>query len=516
MALSPDQPVRLPLFNPLETRTSLLPLEKDCRLYNAFAEENPIDQSYWIYKRAGLSEAMYSLGAGAGLGLYTDPSTGNVWMVSGNRVYSIVPGGAPSQPLSSVPLDTTSPYRFEMIAYNPAATYQYGPVFHNASSRTFYYITQITTSTGVDPQLNAVAIPTGTNTGSGKLVPGIVYLNGMLYVMDINGVIYGTNQPDDPTDSSWSFAGPPPTPGSTLNYVFASSNADLGVAIAKQLNYVVAIKQYTTQVWYDAGNQPPGSPLAEVLDVQIPFGCLVGESVQEIDSLLFWISSNKTISPQIIQLANLVPTIVSTPSVDRILDNITWQNPHLDVRSWIFKHGGHRFYGLTLLVNNLTLVYDIDQKAWYFWTDVDGNFWPIVEMAYQPPGGGVEGKHIVQHNSNGNIYQLDGDYNFPNDHGDIVPVDIYTPNFDAGIDRVKHLNLMRFNADQQDGSELLARYSDDDYQSWSNFRAVDLSQERPFLDQEGSFYRRAYHLRHQKSTALRIKTVDMQLDIGTL
>ena len=182
----------------------------------------------------------------------------------------------------------------------------------------------------------------------------------------------------------------------------------------------------------------------------------------------------------------------------------------------MLKHSGHRFYGLTLVANNITLVHDIDQRAWYIWTDKDGNCWPVAGMAYLAPSNGVEGMHVVQHLTNGNIYQLDGDYTFPNDYGNVVPVDLYTPNFDAGIDRRKHLNLLRFNADVVKGSTLQVRYSDDDYQSWSNFREVDLGRERPFLDRNGTFYRRAYHIRHKRNTTLRIKSVDLQLDVGTL
>jgi hypothetical protein len=281
------------------------------------------------------------------------------------------------------------------------------------------------------------------------------------------------------------------------------------------LNYLIAIKQNSAQVFYDAGNSP-GSPLGAVPDAQMPFGCLCGSSLQQIDNTLFWVTSNETISPQVVRVDNLVPLIVSTPSVDRILDNMMWMNPNKDVRSWVLKHAGHRFYGLTLVHNNITLVYDIDQRAWYIWTDSVGNYWPVAAMAYIPPFQGAMGKHIVQHMNDGNVYHLDGDYAFPNDYGTLFPVDLYTPNFDGGVDRRKHLNLLRFNADVVRGSALQVRYSDDDYMSWSQFREVDLSRERPFLDRNGTFYRRAYHFRHKRNTTLRIKSVDLQLDVGTL
>jgi hypothetical protein len=45
---------------------------------------------------------------------------------------------------------------------------------------------------------------------------------------------------------------------------------------------------------------------------------------------------------------------------------------------------------------------------------------------------------------------------------------------------------------------------------------VDLGAKRPILNQCGTFYKRAWHFRHQAATRLRLTSVDLQLDIGTL
>src|SRR6185369_2211075 len=74
------------------------------------------------------------------------------------------------------------------------------------------------------------------------------------------------------------------------------------------------------------------------------------------------------------------------------------------------------------------------------------------------------------------------------------------------------------SADQTPGSILNVRSNDNNYApgEWSNFRNVDLSQKRPYIDNEGSFYRRAYHLRHLCNTAFRIKSGSLLLGVGTL
>lgn len=489
-AKSLNTPMRLPLYTALETRTSLAPFVKDSRLYNGYAEFNATDNSYWVYKRVGLGSPVFTA-SGTGLGLYTEAATETLFAIFGTTLYFAAPPTSPFQPLGTV----TGGAAYEWVSVG-TGTNRFAVLGNGLNA---YYVRQAS----LHPPFWVLAPITDPNFPI-PFAPGWCYLDGFLYVMDTNGNIFGSSNQNDPT--TWS----------ALNQIPASSNADLGVALAKQLNYVIAFKQYTTQVFYDEGNPPPGSPLGSVPDAQSPLGCLAATSVQEIDNSLLWLTSNETISPQVVQMDSLVPRIVSTPSVERILDNVTWNTANADIRSWVLKHAGHRFYGLTLVANNVTLIYDLDQKGWYFWTDALGNFWPIIAMAYQSPGAGDEGVHLGQHISNGAIYPIDGDYAFPSDNGILFPVDIYAPEFDAGVDRRKMVNMLRINADQTNGSKLQVRYSDDDYQSWSNFRTIDLSKERPTLPSGGTFRKRSYHFRHQCNTTLRLRTVDLQLDVGVL
>ncbi len=340
-----------------------------------------------------------------------------------------------------------------------------------------------------------------------SLVPGVVNLDGTVYVMDVNGNIYGSAI-DDAT--IWD----------PLNVIAADATSDQGVALARQLNYVIAFKQSTTQVFFDNQNPAPGSPLSPVPDSQIPLGCFAPYSVKGIDNSLFWVSSNETVSPQVVQMDNLIPKIVSTPSIERLLEKaeVSSQFGGSGITAWVLKLAGHRFYGMLIANLNLCLVYDIDQQSWFVWTDAVGNAWPVVGTSYQGSlGVGIAGPHLVQ-TSTGQLLNIDKATVYPNDNGVLFPVDIYTPNFDGGVDKSKTLYLLHFNADQTPGSVLNARYNDNDYapREWSNFRNIDLSQERPFIDEEGSFYRRAYHFRHLCNTALRIKSGDLLLGLGVL
>lgn len=495
MARRIELPDRWPLYSPLGTRTGDVPLDKDARLINGFVEFDPTDKQYWIYKRPGLSpNPNFVFTDGGAGGIYQSPrlsSISSLFSVTG----SVLRQG--TNVLDSF-IDTSpvlgQPYLFETIASSPLSIVMMTP------------FSQFLISGSTVTKINS-AIPATQPINLPNLVAGMAYLDGTLYVMDPLGNIWGSNINDA---STWN----------PLNVIQADSNSDAGIAIAKQLNYVIAFKQNSTQVFFDNQNPAPGSPLSPVPDSQIPLGCCAPYSVQQIDNSLLWLSSNSTVSPQVVQMDNLIPKIVSTPSVERILDNVVVDNEFGGggVSSWVFKHAGHRFYGLALTNLNITLVYDMDQQAWYVWTDTFGNSWPIFSLSYS--GGvntGISGPHLAQL-ANGQIMNIDSADIYPNDNGVLFPVDIYTANFDAGVDKEKVLNLLHFNADLTAGSILNARYNDNDYDParWSNFRRIDLSQERPFIDEEGSFYRRAYHFRHMCNTPLRIKSGDLLLGLGVL
>jgi len=509
-AQTTQAPKRWPLVASLQTRDASVPIKWGARMVNAFGEADPEDKSYWAYKRPGMNPnpAGSAATASIGLGSYCYIAASGAFQllsVFGTTLYSTTLNSLTTgfQTVAVATVDGTAPYFFETI---------------NSSQQTIVlgngikaYILSVFTNTFV--QITDANFPI-------NFVPGWVYLDGFLYIMDTQGKIWGTAGQNNA--AVWS----------GTNLILASSNADAGVCLLKQLNYVVALKQWTSQVFYDAGNAT-GSPLGVVPDSQLPLGCFIGSSGQIIDNTLLWLTTNQTVAPQVVQMDNLTPHIVSTPSVERLLSHATFSagnsinelvNP--GIITWVLKLGGHRFYGLTIVVLNITLVYDIDQKLWYLWTDVNGNYWPIADITYIPPyqlntppftHPYNPGLHIAQHLSNGNLYPLDSADTYPTDYGNIVPVDIYTSNIDFGIIRRKMLRTLYFDGDKTSGSIIKVRFSDNDYQTWSNFRDVDLSLKKPRIGPCGTFdHRRAYHIRHQRATSFRLRDMDMQMDIGTL
>ena len=187
---------------------------------------------------------------------------------------------------------------------------------------------------------------------------GVAYLDGTFYVLAPNGTIYNSLAAgDDPTD--W------PADG----FISAEFESDQGVFIAKCLNNVVVLGQWTTQLFWDAANAT-GSPLLPVQNGVILIGCASANSVAQTESTIIWMAQRKA-QGSTAHLGRFIAILVgtsyeelSTPDVSRVLDADDLTN----VRSCVMEMSGHTWYVLALGTTGITLVFDLKTKGWFVWT----------------------------------------------------------------------------------------------------------------------------------------------------
>lgn len=298
--------------------------------------------------------------------------------------------GLSGQPTSPTVSSITSASNIATVTTSAAHNYITGknitisgatPIVYNGpvaimvlSSTTFSYVlpgipaTPISPATGIiiagDPALitgasftytvaNAPATPaTGTITATGgrNTVPGIGYLNGPFYVMDINAVIYNS-KPDRPAE--WD----------ALDYTIANNIPGAGVALGRSADFLIAFKEWSTEPYYDAKNAV-GSPLSPYESGRSLIGCANGWSMAQSDGRLFWIAQVKEQGRSVYTMNGIQQAKISSPDVDRILNAATLTT----VYAYGLKLDGHALYVLTLATAGLTLVYDMSSQHWYLWT----------------------------------------------------------------------------------------------------------------------------------------------------
>lgn len=482
-----ESPLKFPLVANVQNRDAPLYANqylphRDARLVNAYAEKDTQTGDWWVQKRPGLRAApdIPTLANTAG-GIYYWRNA--IYEVFGSNLYK---NGALLSALAG-----SGPYYWEEIQSATPLL-----VLDNGSSMYYTDGTTVTLVTDVD-----LISPR---------VPGPKYLDGTLYVANAAGTIQGSNI-NDP--ANWS----------ALNIISANSTSGRIVALAKQLSYICALKEFSCEFFYNAGNAT-GSPLGRVSGALLPYGCTTfgGGAVADMDGILLFPTQNRNGDRRVARLDNLALSLISLPSIDRLMNGEEFSNVF---NAFAMRIAGHRFYVLKPQSLQASIVYDLDQNLWYEWQSTATTPWIIdyvttvtATIATLDVQGLILGQSTLA-GGNGVTYAIEPDYQVPNDMGTLTSVDIYTPNFDAGIfPRQKHLPIVYFEADQTPGSILEVRYNDNDFKpdKWTNFREVDLDQELPLLDDEGSFYRRAYNLRHRRNTPFRIKNMWLQMALGTL
>ena len=464
-----DLPKRLPLIVEAENRGSSVAY--DSRLVNCYAEKRR-DGEYWLFQRPGLLEQSRPPAANAtGRGVFF--WRGNFYSIFGDKLYK--DGAAVSGTVDT----TAGVYRFDScLGATPKLQLGNGVFAYNYDSG------------GGLVLVNDAQFPA-------SFVKGWAYLDGTSYVMTPSAHLLGSDIND-------------PVNWDPLNDILAQIEPDQGKALNKQLVYVVAFKEWTTEFFYDAGNAT-GSPLGRVDGAKVDWGGLSADSVREIGGALLWLGRARNGPPEVIYCEKLKAEAVSTKPIERLLEKADLTT----VFSWTIKLDGHRFYVLTIKNENLTLAFDLEQRgdhAWSQWTDANGNYVPIVDSCANDSL-----QTLVQHESNGRVYLMGNEY--ATDDGDLIQVDIYTPNFDGGTRRRKYMPLLEMICDQQPGSAMSVRVNDHDFdpKKWSGWRMLDLSRKRPYITDCGTFVRRVHNFRHRRPVRMpRIQAVEMQLALGTL
>lgn len=326
-------------------------------------------------------------------------------------------------------------------------------------------------------------------------VPGIVLLDGTYYVLNFLGSINGSAINDV---TSWD----------ALNFVNIDRGLGFPVALFRHLNYVVAFCDYGVQFFYDAGNPSPGSPLLPSGNTLTTVGCVNATSIQSINQLTIFLSKNAQFGRSVSAISGLSLVTLSNPIIDRILNSSTCALIH----SMAFKTAGHSFYIITLDDLNLTLALDLTTGDWAQWSSsTDGLTDTKLNAAFCVRGSIVPSNpdYIISI-TGGYVCTIDPSYYY-----DIVsnPIRVLgrTANLEHNTLDRKFLPSVNLVGDTVTTFVQLS-YSDNDYQTYSSQRAIDMSTIRKLLRRLGSFRRRSFQWLHVDNTPLRLEALEIPDD----
>jgi hypothetical protein len=414
---------------------------------------------------------------------------------------------------------------------------------------------------------NPTTITTGTLVSNFPeiTVKGIVYLDGTYYVMTPLGSIYGSEIND-------------PLTWTALNVIQSQGEPDDGVCLARQLNLIVSFGAYSTEFFYNAANPPPGSPLLPYESAFIEVGCAVAESVAQTDNSIYFMGVSKQKGRGLYRFVGTAPEYLSNPFIDRLFNadsligvssfcvriaghlfyviylpdseiTLVYDDTSKQWATWTISELSATQVPTALSWSNglvtgtktdhgfsdgdLVIVAGVTPSGYngtYTINVIDANIYTY-DLASNPGTVTVFGTianyvqsplsiasytsgnnlDIVQDSTTGFVYLLD-DSTYE-DNSNPIEVLIRTFKFDGGSNKKKFTSQLEIIGDKVAGNAYV-RYTNDDYQTWSKYRPVNLNAQRSLLNRLGQSRRRAYEIRHHANTPLRLEALEINTSEG--
>jgi stabilization protein len=296
-----------------------------------------------------------------------------------------------------------------------------------------------------------------------------------------------------------------PTAWTASSFLSAEMFPDNLVALARQVNYVVGFGSFSCEFFYDNEN-PSGSPLRRQDAVAIKMGLAARDSLAQTDRRLIFVGQTKTGDPGIWVFDALTPQQVSDEYINRILTAEGSSLPN--ATGWITKHKGHTLY--VLLLTSRVLVYDMDQKIWCGeWSITNAGAHAVLPFKYATEG--ANNTTMALHNTDGKFYKLDPD--LYQDTAGAILCWIITNRYDFGNNHWKRIFRVELVADRQSSGTVSLEFTDDDYQTWSTARTLDLTI-RPYTKSLGVTRRRAFRIKHTTNADFRAEALEFDFNDG--
>lgn len=335
--------------------------------------------------------------------------------------------------------------------------------------------------------------------------PYPVFLDGYLFLSEVDtGNIYNSNLND-------------PTTFSASSIISAESYPDVVLAIARSGQYIVAFGKSSIQFFYDAAN-PTGTPLAPQTTT-LNIGYYGGLASYQGDLYFLGAATNGNIS--LFKLSGLKAEAIADLSFTRwanTLSSVVSVYPGGGLVGAIMVMNGHAVY----TVNNFrsvpsspdfTYAYDLYSGLWTrlaYQGTTELNF-RATAVVYRDLAKGTHS--FVSFNGGTTTYEFDS--STYQDAGVNFNVSFTTPNMDFGTYRKKFGSRIMVHADQTPTlSNAFISWSDDDYQTFSTPRTVNMAGQYKQMFRLGSFRKRAFKFTYSDNFPMRWEFLELDYSQG--
>lgn len=372
-------------------------------------------------------------------------------------------------------------------------------------------------------------------TPARQLVGGGAFLDGFLFAMDTEGVIWNSNLGDP---LSWT----------ALDFITAERENDEGVFLTKHHDQLIAIGSKSIEFFFNAGN-PTGSPLSRRQDISYRTGCIDRKAVFDTGDLITFIGSEQSGTQGLYEVRNFQLRKRSSMSIDESLTNIAIQNSNDFILASAFINDHQLTFitpitdsGGTAWSSTVTYVFDGSTELWstYVLNNKDLGGFPIVDIADKEQGTDRSVTFLFRTGDVGEIrptlepedgsdevryFEQDDYIENQNDYILVIgtpqrtniSISLTIPESDMDTLRYKFGHSLWIVGTTVRGGQgatpLSISWSDDHYNTFSTPRTMDISTQRR-LTRLGNFRRRAHRLTYQGADTLRIEGIELYFGVS--
>lgn len=169
-----------------------------------------------------------------------------------------------------------------------------------------------------------------------------------------------------------------PLAGSTFPIQTKPDSAIAVRRIPGKGNNVIVFGKAVCEVWAQVGG---ALNYQRVQSYNIDSGCISVSTISASEEYVCWLAQNENNNASITVSNGSSTQIISTDGIDHLLDSLV--NPSQST-AFFYRQDGHLFYHLTFFDprDNLTLVYDFDDKLFYNASDENNNYYPARQVVF--------------------------------------------------------------------------------------------------------------------------------------
>lgn len=320
--------------------------------------------------------------------------------------------------------------------------------------------------------------------------PHVVYLDGYIFLIKKGTAdIYNSNL-DDPLAFT---AG---------NFISAEMSPDELVRLVRSRNYIIALGTKSMETFYDAAN-PTASPLNRNDTFMQQIGYVSGLSTY--GHKFYFIGQTDTTTPEVFVFDNFKVEPIDTTPIRRAIRSKN------SLFGTVISMSGHDFYAVH--TGDETFIVDLDTQVWtkLAWKNTTKFSLRFATSIFIQNLGHTTIFALADNMSlfyfNPAVFQDDG-VNFT------MVFQTSREMFDTFHE--KYMSRLLVIADKPTADTLLTmKYTDDDYQTYSAERTVNLNQEFPAFQRLGRFRKRAFHLSYTDNLPMRLHHLEVDFNIGS-